>query len=94
MKPVDISAEQVNHIYKCNQWDYKYTNEKGLGMHMRMNQIISQVDQINESDDDTSEETEIGILRLDDLDCNEDEGTEKVKTEETFSFKMGKDGYP
>ena len=94
MRPVEKYSGDLNLIYKCNQCDYKHTTEKGLGMHMRMNQIISQVDQINESDDDTSEETEIGILRLDDLDCNEDEGTEKVKTEETFSFKMGKDGYP
>ena len=56
-------------------------------MHKRTKHRISQVGGIN----DAVKETEIVTLQLNALDCNEDEGTEKVKAEETFSLKMGKD---
>ena len=94
VKPVDKSAEQLNPVYKCNQCNYKHTTEKGLGMHVRMKHRISQIDGNNDSDEDTSEETEKVTSELDDLDQNEDKGTEKVKAEETFSFTIGEDGYP
>ena len=56
-----------------------------------MKHRIAQIDGNNDSDEDTSEETNKVTSELDDLDQNEDKGTEKVKAEETFSFTIGED---
>ena len=90
MKPVNKSAEELNLIFMCNHCDYMHTTETGVRMHMRMRQRIYQVDGINDSNEDTSEETDIVTFQLVDLDCNKDESTEKFKAEEKFSFKIKK----
>ena len=47
---------------------------------MRIKHIISQIDGNNDSDENTSEETEIVPSQLDDLDRNGDKGTKKTQS--------------
>ena len=61
-----MTAEETSLQLKCDQCNYTNATEKGLRQHWRMRHRISQVDGIDDSNEDNTKDTDIVTLELDD----------------------------
>ena len=67
VKLTNYDGEETHTKFKCTQCDYIHNTDKGLKMHIRMKHRISQVDGMNDTDEEDSEDNDIITLELDNL---------------------------
>ena len=60
------AAGESYPMFKCDQCNYINQTEKGLGMHVRKKHRISQVDGIDDSNEENTKDTDIVTLELND----------------------------